>query len=173
MFNSPGSREGRFVAPRVRSLTTNHIPETDLFAALLELTGFRQTWHVRRPGIALMEFKAETKHRNLVAGVVTAVGFVYHRFGATPAACAAASLVREKGAETGLNIYDITDHYGNLDCKFTIPVAVGYHQFAVWLSADTTTPHTDGECVEMSNDGSPTTANNSLSLTIVEGGRYG
>lgn len=173
MFVTPGSREGRLRSRiGVRSQTTRHYSSTDLFAAFNEITGFRQTWHVRRPGVMTWNFKAEVLHRNLVTGVIAYAARGYYRYGATPAAAAAASLVSPDGAVGGGNIYDIVDHYGNAIFNNSFAVVPGYYQCTVWMTSDTTTPHTDGECARISN-GSITNPYNAFTVTLVEGAAYG
>jgi hypothetical protein len=173
MFTTPGSRDGRLRSRiSVRSRTTTHTSNTALFDAATEITGFRQTWHVRRPGVATWNFKCEVMHRNLVTGVIAYSGRGYYRYGATPAAAAAGSLVGPDGAVGGGNIYDITDHYGNAVFNNSFAVVPGYYQFSVWMLSDTTTPHTSGTCAEISIGG-PSNPYNAFTCTVIEGAVYG
>lgn len=154
--------------PEITVRVTNHTVSTDLFDDSREITGFTQTFEVTRAGVVLCDFKCECVHRGIVTGVIVVAGRLHYRFAATEAGLAAATRRAPLGAVSGQNIYDITDHYGNVTFTGAVEVEPGWYEFSVWMTSDTSTPHVSGECAEISN-GVDNPYNAFRTVTILDG----
>ena len=135
--------------------TTHSRWESDLLDNFTEISAFRQVFKVDYPGVLEIDFKCETKHRNLVNGVVVASARVKYRWAETEAGLSIAPLIDIEGAVGGGNILDITDHYHTISFPAAIPLVSGWYRIEVHMSSGSTIPHANGECARISNQANP------------------
>lgn len=135
--------------------TTRHKWGSDLFDALSERAAFRQEFEVTADGALELHFKCETKHRNLVNGVVGVGARVRYRTAATQAALASAPLLDIEGAVAGGNIADIVHHYASPAFATALAVTPGWYRFEVHMASYSSISHTSGQCASINNQVSP------------------
>jgi len=134
---------------------THHLWESDLFDAYSERSAFRQEFEVTQEGALLVDFKCEVKHRGLVNGVIMASARVKYRTASTQAGLSSAPLNDIAGCVGGGNILNIEHHYDSPSFSGTVPIAPGWYRLEVWMSSNTTIPHTNGTCARISNQSNP------------------
>ena len=132
-----------------------HLYESHLTNAFAERPAFRQEFEVTAPGVVKVALDCETKHRGIVNGVIVVAARIKYRKASTQAGLATAPLSDIPGAVGGGNIYNITDHYHTLHIGGNLPVAPGWYRFEVHMCSDSSIPHTDGTCGQISNQSNP------------------
>lgn len=135
--------------------TTRHKWGSDLFDTMSERAAFRQEFEVTEAGAIELHFKCETKHRNLVNGVVGVGARVRYRTAATQAGLASAPLLDIEGAVAGENITDIVHHYASPAFATALAVTPGWYRFEVHMASYSSISHTSGQCASINNQTSP------------------
>lgn len=134
---------------------TRHKWGSDLFDAMSERQSFRQEFEVTQAGAVELHFHCETRHRNLVNGVVGVGARGRYRNAPTQAGLSAAPVQDIEGAVGGCNIISSVHHYGSPAFATAIAVTPGWYRFEVHMASYSSIPHTSGECASINNQTSP------------------
>lgn len=134
---------------------TFHLWESHLTNAFAERPQFRQEFQVTASGVIKVSLDCETKHRGIVNGVIVVAGRIKYRKATTQAGLATAALNDIPGAVGGGNIYDIVHHYHTLHLTGNLPVDPAWYRFEVHMCSDSSIPHADGTCGQISNQSNP------------------
>jgi len=101
----------------------------------------------RSSAVATLHFRSDVIHNNIVSGVIGISARIFVQEGDTEAECLANTPTKIPNAVSGQNIYNITDHYGNINIHKKIKLEANkYYLFTVQGSAHTTLSSQNGLC---------------------------
>ena len=134
---------------------TRHRWGSDLFDQLTERSLFRQEFEVLSAGVLELHFHCETRHRDIVNGVVGVGARARLRKAASQSGLASANLVEIEGAVGGRNILNIVDHYATPSFHTALAVTPGWHRLEIHMASYSSIPHATGECASINNQVNP------------------